>query len=393
MESIVRFVFSARSFIIVPFIAVAIAVFGHAASTHAQPLTQADRAFIDTAVADAMKDGKKPGVSISVSGPKGSYQKGYGVSNRLTRKALTANDHFRVGSITKTFTAAAILRQVDKGAISLDDTVSKYVSGIPNGNIITVRDLLSMRSGLHEYTSDIVYQVSLALLPTMPFTPQNAVNIMKKKAPAFAPGTQYSYANSNYILLGLILEKTTGKKVQNVIADEVIKPSGLTNTTFPTNATMPAPYSRGYGPNPILSFLVKDYTAINPTVAWTAGAVVSTHADLAKFSKALHGGTLLSPAMQAAQQNFCPIPHGGEGFPAQAGYGFGMMQLGKWQGHNGSIPGFGSVAFYNPSNGATITIMTNTWRDDFAVYGKILPKVVERLYPGSMTTTPTYPNC
>ncbi len=388
---VTRFAFPATLFA-APVVALIITAIGLTTPAQAQPLSAANRAFVDATVTDAMKDGKKPGVSIMVSGPAGTYSKAYGVSNRAGIP-LKVTDHFRIGSITKVFTSIAVLRYVDRGVINLNDKVSKYVPGMPNGNLITVQHLLQMRSGLYDYTDDPLFQIPFALYPQMPFSPQNALNITKRKPVLFAPGTKYKYTNTNYILLGLILEKVSGKPASTVITNEIMRPLGMTETSFPTTAAMPANSSRGYGPNPIFPRFFKDYTAVNPYIVWTAGAVISTHADLAKFSNALRTGVLLKPATQQKRQFFCAMPYSGaNGMPTTAGYGLGNLSLGKWQGHNGSLPGFGSVMFYNPQTGAIITGMTNTWRDDFGIFTKIFPKVANQLYPGSLVA-PQYPAC
>ncbi len=375
-----------------PLVALTVAALSFVAPAHAAPLSQANRDFVDATINAAMAKDKIPGVSISVSGPAGSYTKAYGVSDLSKKTPQNVNNHFRIGSITKLFTAHAILVEVDKGTIKLDDTVDKYLQGIPNGNLITIRQLLSMRSGLYDYTSDFLFQVLLVLWPSMPYSPQSALNATKSHAPLFAPGTQYAYTNSNYTLLGFILEKVTGKTAAAAITDDVIKPLGLTETTFAMTSAMPAPFSRGYGPNPILSFLTMDYTNTNPNTAWTAGAIVSTLGDLTKYANALRTGALLTPATQAQRLQFCPVPYGAPGTPAVVGYGLGILSYGSWLGHNGDIPGFDSMFFYDPTTGAVITGMQNSFRGSFPIFTDILPKVANKLYPGSVTA-PQYPTC
>lgn len=157
---------------------------------------------------------------------------------------------------------------------------------------------------------------------------------------------------------------------------------------------MPAPFSRGYGPNPILSFLTMDYTN-TPNTAWTAGAIVSTLGDLTKYASALRSGALLTPATQAQRLQFCPVPYGAPGTPAVVGYGLGILSYGSWLGHNGDIPGFDSMFFYDPTTGAVITGMPESVHLSEEA-SRSLPisyrRLQTKLYPGSVTA-PQYPAC
>ncbi len=359
-------------------------------SALAQPLSQTDRQLVDNIVTSVIKDGKQPGVSISITGPKGDYAKSYGIASSIPKRALSLNDHFRIGSVTKSFTATAILMQVDKGTVSLDDTLDKYVSGVPNGDIITVRQLLMMRSGVFDYQADPAIAAVFSIFPTWQFSPEGALQSIRKHPSQFAPGSQYQYTNSNYQLLGMILEKVTGKKYQNVIKDDIVTPLGLTKTSLPANATMPTPYAKGY--SPLFLGLYRDVTAINPALFGAAGSMVSTVDDQQKWGAAMRDGTLLKPATHAlSQATFCPVPYTGEG-PSAFGYGLGLIQLGRWIGHNGSIPGYGAITFYDQQSGAIITGMETMQTSDLSVFSRIMQRIGAQLYPGSMET-PAYPEC
>src|SRR4051794_22889670 len=112
-----------------------------AAAAHAKPLAAADRAYVDEVVAKQMQEGRLPGFSISIAGPKGDYTNAFGVSNTATDAALKLSDHVRIASITKTFTATAALRQIEQGNLALSDKLSQYIEGVPNGNRITIRQM------------------------------------------------------------------------------------------------------------------------------------------------------------------------------------------------------------------------------------------------------------
>jgi D-alanyl-D-alanine carboxypeptidase len=365
-----------------------------AAGASADPMSAADAAFVDQTVTEAMapSSGNVPGLTLQITGPKGDYVRSYGVANRLAKTPMDPNMHFRVGSVTKMFTATAVLEQVDRGTIKLDDPLEKYIPGVPNGKIITIRDLLTMKSGLYEYTSNFLVLFSMAYLPTLRFTPEQALSIIKRHKPVSAPGVKYSYANSNYLLLGLILQKVTGKPIEQVISEDVLQPFGMTETSFarPSNMWLPKPFASGYMPGLIFPSILREETAFNADYAFAAGAVISTVGDLTKFTQALRDGKLLSPASFALRtQSFCTMPYGGEG-PNGYGYSMGLMSFGRWLGHNGAIPGYGTAALYDPVTGATYVGFENTM-NKLKVFGQVLPRIAARLYPDSLTSP--YANC
>src|SRR5690606_2108918 len=125
-------------------------------------------------------------------------------------------------------------------------------------------DLLTMQSGVYDYTKDQWVTIALGLAPWMSFTEKNALNIIRRQPAQFEPGTKFQYSNSNYVLLGLILEKVTGKNVEDVITDDILRPLGMNETSFPTRSSMPAPYSHGYMPGLLFPTLLRDSTSVNP---------------------------------------------------------------------------------------------------------------------------------
>jgi D-alanyl-D-alanine carboxypeptidase len=355
-----------------------------------KPLSQADREFVDATVEEAMREEHQPGMEISITGPRGSYTRTYGVSSLETGKPLTRADHFRVGSITKTFTATAILREVEKGNLQLSDTLDTWVSGIPNGSLITVRDLLSMQSGVFEYEADPTLSAEFDANPLMRIEPEDLVEIIRDNPPYFAPGTARLYENSNYVLLGVILEDVTGETAEAAIAKDVIEPLGLHHTSFPNGTpTLPTPFTQGY--NLGEGGALRNSTEFNPNVFWTAGAIVSTLSDLSKWGRALGTGALLSPEMWEERQQFCPLPYAFEG-PTEFGYGLGLISFGSWLGHDGSVPGSSTETMYEPKTGAEITGMENLQTPPLSIFSRVFERIAAHLYPGSMET-PEYPVC
>jgi len=187
-----------------------------------------------------------PGVTLGIDMPGCTWISAAGLADRATGRAMSPTDGFRIASITKTFTATLILRLVDKGAISLDDHLAKYVKGIDNGQQITIRQMLNMTSGIFSYTEDEQFGKDFDANPVEPFPPSKAIAIIKAHDPDFAPGTSWHYSDSNYLLLGVIAEKVTGRPIDRLMQDLVIEPLGLSHTSYPTTPAIPGPHPVGY---------------------------------------------------------------------------------------------------------------------------------------------------
>jgi len=179
----------------------------------------------------------------------------YGEAEREVLKTLLganspprADTHFRIASNTKTMTAAVIVLLAQQNKLSLDDPVSKYVPGVPDGDNITITELLNMRSGLYTYDDDPDFWAVLERDPTKVWSPAEVLAIAFKHQPYFAPGTDFHYSNTNYALLGLIAEKIDGKPLASSFQERLFGPLGLKDTLLPasTSNTLPDPYSHGY---------------------------------------------------------------------------------------------------------------------------------------------------
>jgi D-alanyl-D-alanine carboxypeptidase len=352
-----------------------------AGAAQAKPLSAADRAFVDQVVTTQMETGRLPGFSIEISGPKGSYTKVYGVSDMTTGKPLSLTDHIRIASITKTFTATAALRQIEKGNLAFSDKLSKYIKGVPNGNRITIKQMIGMRSGIYDYTTDPQWSREFEEDPRMQFDYKGVVAILGRHQPEFEPGAKTSYADSNYYLLGAILEKVSGMSMAKLVTTEVIEPLGLKDTVYPTSAPMPSPFSRGYYAGPEGKSPITDVTLVNPDIAGAAGAMVSTLGDLHKYAKELGEGALLSPRMQELRLQFGLLSKSPQ---ITAGYGLGIGRFGRWIGHNGGIFGFSTVAMYDPDSGTTIAAAANLASNFSTPTLEAFFQIALRLYPGSL---------
>ncbi|MFF4273021.1 serine hydrolase domain-containing protein [Streptomyces sp. NPDC001536] len=240
-------------------------------------------------------------------------------------QGIARADHFRAGSLTKTFLATVVLQLAEEHRLSLSDTVERHLPGLVrgagnDGRTITLRALLTHTSGLNDFTTDTRGAV--------PLSPLQAVRIALTHPPT-APG-RYAYSNTDYVVLGMVVEQVTGHSYAAEAERRVIAPLGLTNTSFPGSRTsLPAPHGRAYDTDG------SDVTDLDPRVAGAAGELVTTLADLDRFYAALLGGELLPPHWLREMRDTRT---------AQGLYGMGLFPVKLpcgttvW-GHNGRIAG------------------------------------------------------
>ena len=309
---------------------------------------------LDTAIQQVMRETKVPGVIVSLSAPgKGSYVRTFGVADKATGAPMERDLFMRIGSETKTFTVTALLELVDQGKVGLDDPIAKYIDDVPNGDRITLRNLAGMRSGLFNYSMDEGFVKALLADPQQRYTPQQLLDYSFKHPVQFQPNEEFEYSNTNLILLGLVVEKAGGMPLNEFIERHVLKPAGLRNTLFPTGAEFPSPHAQGYT-NQTASGEVETSTDWDPSWAWAAGAMISDMRDLRSWARTVATGTLLSPETQAQRLKTEPTPIPG------ASYGLGIFTIEGWIGHNGSLPGYESLAIYLPEPQATLVVLLNT---------------------------------
>ena len=290
----------------------------------------------------------------------------------------TTTDHYRIGSITKTMTATVILQLAEEGELSLDDPISTYVPGVPDGDDISIAHLLDMRSGLPGYDLDPVFLRAVDAEPERIWAPSEVLEIGYSKPALFPPGTAYDYSNTNYILLGLVMEHVTGETASELFQERLFDPLGLENTMLPTldDASIPSTFAHGYmfttaektgSADPALPLEQQqkaargelrpaDWSASNPSWGWTAGSVISTVDDLAVWAKAVVDGELLGADMHARRMaSYQPVD---PARPDSILYGSGMLRAGDYSGHAGLLFGYNSQFLRNPHTDTTIVILT-----------------------------------
>jgi D-alanyl-D-alanine carboxypeptidase len=303
-----------------------------------------------------------PGANIILDRPDAeTWHAALGMSDLQHATPMSPDLHMRIGSITKTMTATVVLQLVDEGALGLDDTLGTLlpdVTTIPNADRMTVRHLLSMKSGVFDCLKDESFIPQVFADPTRPWTPQEMIALAARHDPAFAPGEDIAYSNTGYILLGLIAERRASEPIGAVLERRLFTPLGMTQTSLPDDATLAEPFAHGYIADPRQpTGSLADLTALNATVAWAAGGVVSTVGDLDTWLKALVGGSLLSAELQRERLTFTPMKRD-PGVPP-FGYGLGIANLDGQIGHDGSILGFHSLAVYRPETGESTVILAN----------------------------------
>src|SRR5215207_8434623 len=219
-----------------------------AAGTHSNKGgEQATEADLDAALKKSFKESDAPGVVAAVQTPDYTWVQAMGVADRATGEPMTPEVHHRIGSVTKTFTATLLLKAADEGLLSLDDTIDQYVKGVPNGDEITLRQMADMTSGIASYTEDEQWVKEWSSDPTRVWAPEQMARIGIKESPLFDPGSAWFYSNTNYVLLGLVLEQVSGKPIDQLYQKEIIEPLDLRETSFPYgNSALPEPYDHGY---------------------------------------------------------------------------------------------------------------------------------------------------
>ncbi|MBA0047597.1 serine hydrolase domain-containing protein [Mycobacteroides sp. LB1] len=344
-----------RIFCVVLVIAMFVGGCGTRSGIRTADLDAATSAKLDTAINEVLASAAVPGAIVGVWGPKGTYVRTFGVANTTTREPMRPDFYHRIGSVTKTFTVTAVLQLVDEGKLGLDEPIAKYVAGVPGGNKITLRELARMQSGLFNYSMSLAFNRDLEADPRRHYSPQQLLDYAFAQPSNFPPGQGYEYSNTNAVLLGQVVEKVSGKTLPAYVREHIAVPLGLSHTSFPETNTIPDPHAQGYTQLTPTGPLI-DSTDWSPSWASWAGAMVSTLEDLRIWVPALATGQLLKPATQEQRLQTAAMPP----VPDDIRYGLGIFDARGWIGHNGSIPGYQTLAIYSPAEQTTVVALLNT---------------------------------
>ncbi|MFJ6908416.1 serine hydrolase domain-containing protein [Streptomyces griseoluteus] len=300
-----------------------------------------------------------------------------GVADRGTGRAASTADRFRIGSVTKTFSSVVLLQLADEGELDLDAPVNRYLPKLLPSDAITVRHVLSHRSGLYDYTNDMFAQSvsGFEAVRKKVFTYPQLVALSLKKPRVNAPGVAYSYSNTNFVVAGMLIEKLTKRPVKEAYQNRITGPLKLRDTFYVHPDTrIPGRFARGYlTPDRSGDPLVD---ATEQTVSWaqSAGAVISTAKDLNTFYAALLGGKLLSAARLAQMERFTKVD-------ATTAYGLGLRRRDlscgvSVYGHTGAVQGYYTYAFATKDGKRALTAVATTSNN-----GKVLNALAGTLEP------------
>jgi len=270
-------------------------------------------------------------------------QKGYGFKNAGDKTINDANTVFQIASITKTFTSSVVLKLVEEHKLSLDDKLSKFYSGFPNGNDITIRELLSHTSGLHNFTEE-----DTTISET---DEQRMIPYLKTLKPDFAPGTNWNYSNSGYVVLGYIIQKVSGMSYWSAVRKYIFEPLQMNNSGFDFAHLNSNEKAVGYD---VLNDSVQQQSPItDSTVPFGAGAVYSTVTDMYKWNEGLQFYKIVNKDLMLQAYTPCALHNYGFGWQIDSIYGKKMVS------HSGAISGFGSNFARIPDDDICIVLLSN----------------------------------
>ena len=309
----------------------------------------------DSIVDAILKRGRVAAVSVGVMrGRDTVLMKGYGLADIENDVPATASTVYRIGSVTKQFTSVAILQLVQQGKLSLDDDVTKYVPNAPtHGRHILIRHLLNHTSGIPSYT-DVGNSFGRVMRLDLPH--DSLLATIKDDSLQFEPGTHFYYNNTGYFLLGMVIERVTGKSYGTYLHDALFAPNGLESTTYCSTAPLIKHRAQGY--TGLATGLINaDYISMD--LPFAAGSLCSTVGNLATWTRLLHTGKLLNQTSYAAMTTPVQLP---SHRPMRYGFGLSIDSLGSHRRihHGGGINGFISELAYYPDDSLVVVVLSNT---------------------------------
>jgi D-alanyl-D-alanine carboxypeptidase len=316
---------------------------------------------VQSAIVEAVENDRKryggrtpvPATLIGVWDTKGgSFIRAFGSADLKENVPLTPADHFRIGSNTKTFVISVLLQLVGEKKLSLDDPLSRFSLGvtIPNAEGITVRQLCNMRSGLFE-AYDTPQFAKLNWKVPENFDPRMLVEWAVQQKPYFPPGKGYRYSNTNYLLIGMIIEEITKDSVGNQIRKRLLEPFGLKQTFYPQTEDMPSPWVHGYHLDKQGNW--EDVSNTIPVAFMgSAGAMISDMNDIRRWIELYATGKTCGPGTYSDLINCIP-------FLGNTSFGLGITCSEGWYGYTGALPGYNTADYYSPATGITILAWIN----------------------------------
>jgi CubicO group peptidase (beta-lactamase class C family) len=313
---------------------------------------QSFEAKIDSLIQTEFKDKNGPGgVFMVAKNGKVIYQKAFGKANLELDVNLTTESVFQIGSMTKQFTAIAILMLEEQGKLNVQNPISKYIPDYPSGDKITIHHLLTHTSGIKDFTK----MKSLRDISQKEMSPKMLVDFFKNEPVDFAPGEKFDYNNSGYVLLGYLIELVSGGTYEDFIKENIFKKVGMNQSNYATDRQIINKRAYGYHKK---EFGYVNKTVINFSVPFSSGSLMSSANDMLKWQNALNQNLLLKA--ENTQKAFSKYKlNSGETFTY--GYGWHIKELNGTpiREHGGSIFGFKSMGVYIPSEDIYVLGLTN----------------------------------
>ncbi|HTE26914.1 serine hydrolase [Flavitalea sp.] len=283
------------------------------------------------------------------------YKKAFGTSNIIQNSPMQSDMIFRIGSITKQFTAIAILQLVEQGKIALNDSIQKYVKDFPSREVITIENLLTQTSGIKNY-----FEISNPSKTKTTYTPAQGVDYFKDEPLVFFPGSRFQYSNSNYYLLGYIIEIVTGKSYAAYLRENILSKLPLINTSYDDPDKQVVNMTKGYSK---FDGKIEQAELEEISTIYSAGGLLSNAEDLLKWNQYLYAGKLISK--QLLTRAISPFQLSDGSFSS---YGYGLYIKGiegiKTIEHSGSTDGFQSDLIYLPDEDITVITLFNCYEAD-----------------------------
>jgi D-alanyl-D-alanine carboxypeptidase len=316
---------------------------------------------LQRALDDYSRQREGVGLGAAVILPDGTAWSGVsGYASQERACLLTLDHHLYIGSMTKLYTAALVMDQVERGTISLQDTLDRWVD-LDYANTITVEMLLNHTSGIPSYTENLWFLIRYFWFPEKQWQTDELIAVIQNKGLKFEPGSRQEYSNSNYLLLGMILEKVTGDSYGTLLW-ELIEQLGLQDTYYfarPADLLI----ANGYDES-LLHLGKRNLTGFRKSLetgAFSAGGILSTSGDTASFVHSLFNGQIVNNATVTQMKRFVEAPD--KDVPLQTGYGLGIRNMvidgENLVGHTGTIPGYSGIAMHNEHRRYTIVILSN----------------------------------
>jgi CubicO group peptidase (beta-lactamase class C family) len=322
-----------------------------AGSAHAQP---ALKTRLDSLVRARLASGPIAGLTVGIiKGRDTLLLKGYGKGELELSVPTPERAIYEIGSVTKQFTAVAMLKLRDAGKLSLDDPITKYLPTFDtHGNTVTVRDLLSHTSGMKSYTE----MASFGPIAALALSRDTLVKLVSHEAFDFPTGTQARYNNSAYFLAGLIIEKASGQPYGDYVTQQLFKPLGMRDASYCNEAAITPRKVRGYD---VAGKTLINHAWISHTWPYAAGSLCASVQDLLTWNAALHGGKVLPAASYAELIAPATLT---DGTTLRYAKGLALRTIGghRMIGHGGAIPGYLAESEYYPDNDLTVVVLANT---------------------------------